>query len=481
MVQERNKKDKVSKMKTLVLNLPSKYPVIRRFKCSYNAPTFLLPPIELMSVASNIKTVEGSEVRMIDAVAERMDLKDVLNKISAINPDLIISILGIESINDEIELAGIIKKKFPHIKFAAFGWLATVFPEQILKSSNIDMLIRGEPEMTARKLTEYMVNNRDYSGLRGLAVKRGENVSVNEVSERIKNLDVLEFPERGMVNNRLYGEPFFPRPYSVIYSARGCPYKCIYCVPTYGSEVYFRSSENVLKEIEEMTQFYGIKSFRFMDDTFTINHHRVIEICKGMRKLNKKFIWSCLARPDTLNENLIKEMKKAGLRRIYLGIESGSERILKFYRRNYTIDLVRKAVKIIKQNGVEVIGFFIIGGPDETEKDFQATLKLAEDLNCTYTLADRLRPYPGTELFDLYRKKIEFSSIPYTNRYDLKAEKISELRERIFYRTVYFRFGTFFYYLKNLVCHPVEFFYNFFQLLSYLLGIERKKIGRKYI
>lgn len=467
-------------MKTLILNLPFTQQIIRRYKCSYNAPTFLLPPIELLSIASILKQI-NEDVYFIDAIAERLGPDEVLRKIREISPNFIVSILGIESINSDLRMIKILKDNFKGINFIVFNYLATLFPYEILKSFPVDFILKGEPELTIKNLYLRLQDNKDFSDLRGLGYKKGGEIKVNDVAERIKNLDVLPFPDRGIVNNNLYGEPFTPKPFTVLYTARGCPFQCIYCVPTYGHQVYFRSSESVVEELGEIEKRFEIKGVRIMDDTFTIKKERVLKICEGIRKKQLKLRWSCLSRPDTIDDEILRELKKAGCIRIYLGIESGSQRMLDYYRRGYKVEKVEEAVNLIRKNKIEIAGFFIVGGPEEKEEDFKETLELTKKIKCNYLIADTLRPYPGTVLFKLLKDRIEFTPIPYLNLYKKKTcEEEAIKREKRFYRTIYLNISYVIRTIKNFIKYPKELLNTVVKLVFYLT-IRKETEHKKFI
>ena len=239
-------------------------------------------------------------------------------------------------------------------------------------------------------------------------------------------MDLLPFPERGLLKAGPYNEFLLKRPFTVIQASRGCPFECSFCVPTYGRQIMYRSVNNIYREIEEAVLKYKVKTIRFMDDIFTLNKNRLLELCGLLLKKNLKFDWSCLSRVDSLDEEMLAIMKKAGCRRIYLGIETFSQRLLDYYRKGYDAALIKPRVKMIKKNKIEVVGFFMVGAA-QTEDEFKNDVFLARQTGLDYIVAEKLTPYPGTAVFD--------------NMKDICDEAEAIRREKEFYRDFYFRPG----------------------------------------
>jgi len=196
--------------------------------------------------------------------------------------------------------------------------------------------------------------------------------------------------------------PLFPS--KQFLSGRGCPFACTYCasVPIWRRKVRRRSPAKLLQEIEYLSDRYHIRSFEFWDDTFTTSKKDVLEFCRLLqeRHENKKFVWKCLTNINCIDEEMLQSMKESGCRSLSIGIESGSDRILKLIKKQITTLRVREAVKLIKAKGFWVNAFFMAGLPQETERDIRQSIDLVKEIEpdtvnlCTFT------PYVGTELYD---------------------------------------------------------------------------------
>jgi len=189
---------------------------------------------------------------------------------------------------------------------------------------------------------------------------------------------------RHLLPNHLYRSVEYSN-FTTIIAMRGCPAKCIYCsVPGFcGNRLRKRSPQNVIDELKECFMKYGVKSFSFLDDTFTYDKQWVMDFCRMMVKtgLNKKMTWLCLTRVDNVDDELMKMLKKAGCYKIELGIESGSQEILRRIGKNISIPQIRKAFAIAKRNKMKTMAFAIIGFP------LYAT------------------PYPGTPFYEYCMKR----------------------------------------------------------------------------
>ena len=422
-------------MKTCFLNLPHPARIMRRYSCTYYAPNFLFPPLELMSLAGIIKNWKKGDCIIIDAIAEGLNLGKVIERLRVYQPDFLVFMAGIESFREDKESIKSIKRTFPSLKIACVGYLPSLFPEETLKQNpEIDYVIIGEPELSFADLYDYLSGrNTSASLISGIAYREYGRITVGPQRERIRDLDILTHPARNLIRQGLYNEFLFRRPFSVIQTSRGCPFECSFCVNTYGKEVAYRSIENVLSELDNLSG-EGIKALRFMDDTFTLNKSRCRELCAGIIRRGLKFDWSCLSRVDGLDKGMLALMKKSGCRRIYLGIETFSQRLLDYYRKGYDFSLIRRQVKAVRENKIEAVGFFIVGGL-QTEEEFKRDITLAKETGLDYIVVEKLTPYPGTAVYGNQ------------NAFISQDEVIK--RERRFYQAFYLRPG---YLFRRLGC-----------------------------
>tara|TARA_Y100000310_G_C20648820_1_gene798230 strand:+ start:193 stop:1479 length:1287 start_codon:yes stop_codon:yes gene_type:complete len=283
-------------------------------------------------------------------------------------------------------------------------------------------------------------------------------------NELIKDIDSIPFPNWHGLPLEKYTSPTRKHPYLKIMTSRGCPYGCIYCFKgVFGRYYRMRSPKNVVDEVEYLQKEYGCKEIAFIDDNFSQNRQRTIDICREIIQRKLKFDWNCPngVRVDTLDLSLLKLMKKAGCYQLSFGIESGNQEVLNKVGKGIKLEQVRDAVKWAKEAGIETIGFFMIGLPYDTEETMQQTIDFAKSLPLDLVQFTITVPYPGTQLYHLIDDEgrflvddwAEFGSYSGKAYYEYGAIK-RELVERMYkkaYREIYFRPG---YALKRIIKNP---------------------------
>jgi anaerobic magnesium-protoporphyrin IX monomethyl ester cyclase len=189
-------------------------------------------------------------------------------------------------------------------------------------------------------------------------------------------------------------------------STRGCPFHCEFCSNVvFGGSYRQRSPENVVDEIEEALAS-GYERIAFADDVFTLNRRQVLGVCAEIKKRGLHFKWECLGRVDALDYPIALEMKAAGCARIYFGIESGNDRILKLMKKQITTAQARNAIEAAHQAGLEVGAFFILFYPGETDDTVLDTLRFATSLPLDYLGLTMPDPLPGTALYERVKSQI---------------------------------------------------------------------------
>ena len=288
---------------------------------------------------------------------------------------------------------------------------ATMCPERILTESPvIDYVVRGEGEETIVELVEALGGDRGPGSVKGLTYRvRGEIVS-NADRELIADLDALPFPARHLFDPQRYGlRTPEGQPMATILSSRGCPYNCSYCFKGIVGRTYRqRSPENIIAEVRQVIDEYGIRNFYFIDDLFTIDSRRLEAITEGLNTQKLDIHWQCLGRVDRVNAEILRKMYAAGCRRIHYGIESGNQEVLQRISKSIKLEQVRQAARWAKEAGIQVKGYFMLGLPGDTEETMQQTIDLAVELDLDEAMFSLTTPFPGTRLWDeLVKKKPE--------------------------------------------------------------------------
>ena len=397
-------------MKTLFLSPPSfnrfdgagtRFPATRKVKGMFY-PVWLC-------YASGL--INGSKV--LDCPAEGIDVRDVVKIVNGY--DLVIVYTTTPTVTNDLMISKNIKAVNVDIKIAFTGPHASVFSEELVKSPYVDFVARGEFDYTIAELSE----GKELRTIIGLSWKRLGKIIHNSNRPIIEDLD--SFPFVSKIYKRdlqisTYRLPQVLHPYVSIYTGRGCPYNCTFCLwpQTFmGRHYRTRSPQNVADEIDYIrNELPQVKEILFEDDTFTINPHRVTQICDLIKPMN--ITWSANARADVKYVTL-KKMKNAGCRLLIVGFESGDQGILNNIKKGVTVEQMKQFAHDCHKLDIMVYGCFIIGLPGETKETIKKTLSLAKELDCDLLQCNVSMPLPGTELYDHCIQHGFLKSGPYLN------------------------------------------------------------------
>jgi anaerobic magnesium-protoporphyrin IX monomethyl ester cyclase len=366
------------------------------FQPSGDNSIFRFPPLGLGYIVAYLRS-HGVSAELVDCTF--MKQKEAVERIRATNPK-IIGIQAMFSMKDKVfELARLLRNNCEFL--VAGGPLATSNPEEF--ADMFDVVVVGEGEQTMLDLVQATENHSGFDDVRGVVFKREGKVTVTAPRSFIENLDMIPFPSRELFDNEAY-KNYYSRNFgystTALITSRGCPFQCDFCSrPIFGNTFRSRTAENVVKEVEAVKQL-GYERVWFADDCFTLNRRRLMEICEELILRNVRIGWECLSRVDTVDLNLAKQMRRAGCVRVFFGIESGNDAILKIMKKQATVKQAEKAVRIFKKAGIQVGAFFILGYPGENDETILDTVNFASSLPLDYLSFTFPYPIPGTPLFE---------------------------------------------------------------------------------
>ncbi|MEK6940747.1 MAG: radical SAM protein [Nanoarchaeota archaeon] len=349
----------------------------------------------------------GHEVKILDLNHALSPAKTFVDTITSFKPD----ILGISFTTPlfymALEMVKMAKEKNPNLVAIGGGAHASGYPERTLEESPFDIVCVGEGDFTIQEIANDMpldnINGIAYRNAEGKIIKTGPKPFIDD-------LDTLPMPAWHLFDVEKYVIPKFTARHSPVgwmETSRGCPWGCTYCTKSvHGKNFRVKSVKRVVDEIEHM-QRHGFKEFQIADDSFTTLMERSEEICDEIIRRDIKMPWVALTgiRVDRVRPELLKKMRKAGCYRMFFGIESGNQEVLKRIKKNITLDQVREAVKMTKDAGIEPWGSFMVGLPEETEQTMEDTIQFAKSLEldrvkCTITI-----PLPATPLHKEYMSR----------------------------------------------------------------------------
>lgn len=363
------------------------------------------PSLGLLMIGAVLKEIK-QDVKFIDIDAQNYDDGKLIGEIKNYNPDLVCLTCVTPTFNAASRVAGLVKKNSSAL--VVFGGVhPTIAPQECFKNTDIDFLVVGEGELTIKELVFYLeTGNRDFGKIRGLWSRNGQTIVRGEPRPLIENLDELPFPAWSLVenlNNYQTPDALF-RPVMSIMTTRGCPFGCTFCCSKqiFGRRYRTRSKESLVKEIKYYVDKFGVKELHIMDDVFTLDKTRTIEVCRAIQagKFNLALSFANGIRVDSIDDEVLKILKETGFQDLGFGVETGDEKILASIKKSTTKDSMRRAFKLAKKFGFNTWGFFMIGLPGETRETIKKTIDFAIELDPDFAKFLILKPFPGSEVFN---------------------------------------------------------------------------------
>lgn len=358
-----------------------------------------------LALLAAITRDKGYKTAILDATALELDYDETSKKILEINPKYVGITAVTISIFNAVEIIKRIKNK--NIKVIVGGPHITAAPIETLKRfKDIDFGVVGEGDTTILELLDALENKKDLSNVKGLVLRKGENIFLTEAQERFMDLDSLPMPAWDLLPNlaKHYCPPAHTvkkLPATVMITSRGCPGQCTFCDnKVFGRTIRGYSAKYVMKMIKHLHKKYGIREIQFRDDNFLVFRKRLIELCNMLIKEKTGIVWTCAGRVGSVDKETLNLMKKAGCWQIWYGIESGSQKVLDAIKKGITIEKIIESVNLTKKAGISPCGFFMIGMPTETEEDIKKTIDLLLKIPLDEFHICHLTPLPGSEIYE---------------------------------------------------------------------------------
>lgn len=363
-------------------------------------------PLGIAYIAGVLES-SGVSVFIFDAPAEGLNVTDVCEKIDRFSITLVGITLLTPSFGVVKDLCDQIKLTCPDVVIVLGGPHCTALPERTLAEiSSADLVCFGEGELTMKEVVQ-SAGDRRYDAILGLCWRNGEgDIVKNPPRPYIKEIDSIPMPARHLLPmdkyhltaSRVEDESYCP----TIIVARGCPFGCSYCSHNFGRKIRFHSVERIMSEIHFLVAQYHISQINLEADTLTTKKGFVEELCHALIQsgLTEKLKWTCESRVDTVTEEMLHLMKRAGCWQISYGIETGSQRLLTSINKGISLEQVEKAVQATHRAGISVRGFFMLGLPGESPEESRQTIDFAIRLNPRWAQFTITIPYPGTPMFE---------------------------------------------------------------------------------
>lgn len=383
-------------MRILLLNPPADTAVVREGRCQHEAAIWdtVYPPLTLATCAAILR--QAHDVRLVDAVAARTPLAAVEAEARRFAPDLVLASISTPTVDSDLRALGRLREA-TGARVGAYGVHATYFAKDLVGSGALDLVIHHEPEGAAKALCR-----KPAEEVGGVTFRRNGETVTNPAGQEY-DPEELPFPAWDLLDMRHYRLPIKRTPYVLMTTGQGCPFPCTFCVAPYYSGVKFRPRpvEDVLAELKYVRSF--VRDVFFHTDTFTLNKKYLLALCQRMIEADLGIGWVSNSRVDTIDEEMVDAMRRAGCWLLAFGIESGSQKILDASKKKIRLEQSRRAVKVANDAGLMVAGHFILGLPGETEATIRETIDFARELPLSFAEFYIATPFPGAELYDVFR------------------------------------------------------------------------------
>lgn len=408
--------------------------------------------VGIFTLASYCRS-KSLKVRIIDGSSE-----EILSQFRKLNNQDKILAVGLTATTDVIEAViklGIkLKEINPNLFLISGGYHSTILPKETLNNSSFDVAVVREGEVTLVEILFKLKKGVFPTKEPGCYEKTDNQIVFNDYRPFVAELDSLPYPAYDLVDIKKYFHAIRKegdlKKVIVLLISRGCPFDCVFC----GSKNMwcrkFRmySVDYVVKMVNQLIERYDIDGISFLDDELVTNQKYISQLCNRFisEGIAEKIKWSCHSRVSSINLEVLEKMKQAGCVLIRFGLESGSENILSYLKKN-TVKITQayEAISLCKEIDIPCFGSFILGSPDETLDDILKTIDFIQDSGLSSADIFSLVPYPGTDIYqfaqehNLIKKDIQWSDFKIEggqthsvlNSFHFTAQQIDQIRSYI--------------------------------------------------
>jgi radical SAM superfamily enzyme YgiQ (UPF0313 family) len=386
-------------------------------------------PVWAGLIATFVRT-RGFSVAIVDAEADELSPEQTAERVASLKPRLVAIVVyghqpsaSTQNMTGASAIATAIKNVDADVAVLMVGGHVAALPQRTLDDEAVDYVASDEGLYAIVDLLDALRASAfpDLRKIRGLVYREHGRHIANPAAPLVKDLDhdmagvawdLLPMDRYRAHNWHCFGH-LQRQPYAAIYTTLGCPYHCSFCciqAPFKGGEqalglsagvnsYRFWSPERVVDEIELLVTKYGVRNIKFADEMFVLHARHVIGICDLIIERGYDLnIWA-YARVDTVKDNMLEKLKRAGFNWLALGIEAADDRVLTDVDKRYNVDEVYQTVDKIRAAGINTIGNYIFGLPEDTHETMRRTLDLALDLNCEFANFYSAMAYPGSPLY----------------------------------------------------------------------------------
>ena len=416
--------------------------------------SFLQPPVGLLTCATMLER-EGHSVDVIDMRVQSLPLQWLARRILGAD-FVVITTTPYDQVQNffvdyrlhyAIRTINFLKERFPGVPLAVCGSHGTIRPDLIVRDSQADIVIIGEYELTITRLARAIAERVSLETVPNIVLRIDSSdfyrtpedpealhlVIPDDLMPAYDKVDMYAYYGDLYMNN----EPVKGRHWATIQGSRGCPYSCSFCFNFWGKQVRKRSVESVVSEMKLLEQEYHVEQLFFIDFTFTLDRVWVLDICEQVRKEGLKIHWSVETRCDLIDRELAQMMAKANCRRVWLGVESFDENIVRGVGKYNSTDVIDEAIDAVKLSGIDLSIFIMLGLPGETSKTLNKTIRSVYNFKTSYTKSIIVStPRFGTMYYELAKREYPYLGSCWEDLNAVKGLVANEMRPSILQKAI---------------------------------------------
>jgi radical SAM superfamily enzyme YgiQ (UPF0313 family) len=378
-------------------------------------------PLGILTIAAAVRQ-HGYKVRIVDLNATYYDYFDAdvphidfcdfaADRIAQIKADLVGFGTICSSYPFTVRLADAVRRRCPAATIVAGGPQASVVDEESLKSfSCLDIIVRGEADETFPAVLECLKMDRSVESIPGITFRAGDRVKRNPNAPPVRDLDALPLPAFDLFEN------LSVVPSLSLEAGRGCPFACTFCSTNdfFRRRFRMKSPAALLAQMRELEKAYGARAFDFVHDMFTVDRRQVVEISEHLLASGDGYQWSCSARTDSVDDELLDLMARAGCRGIFYGIETGSQRMQRIIEKDLDIERAHSVIEACDKLDIPTTVSVITGFPEEQKDDLEQTVDFVHRASRLDTVSPQIHliaPLAETPVLIRFREQLALDDI----------------------------------------------------------------------
>lgn len=365
----------------------------------------IFPSLALLQLAAWLRQ-HGYPVDLIDLHAENLYPKDAVSRVREFQPDIVAltsKTLGWPAV---IEIGQMVREAMPKAVIVVGGPHMAIYPKESLTWDCFDIGVGGDGEETMLDIADHYESGSPLENIPGTWWRAKDGEILQGPPRAVpKDIDRYPMPAWDLIDINRYHCLTLLKPFATMVTTRGCPWHCGYCSQVYSDKLRFRSPGLVVDEMEFLEKTYGVKEIVMFDETFTIGKKRMRTLAEEILRRNLKVRFNIRARVDTVDREVLTLLKRAGLRSIHMGVEAGTDRVLKIMNKQITREQTERAFRIAREVGIETRGYFMVGYYDTSPQDIDEMINFSSSIGLDWASYSVATALPATDLYRIAQER----------------------------------------------------------------------------